>query len=831
MKKSILFVMLMLFAVSVSAETVKGNVVNERGEVMPFVTISVLKQDSTLITGAITNDDGKYEIQMANDKSQAGYILQASYVGYETAFGGPDFVLREETEHLKELEVKAKKPLIERQMDKLVVNVSASPLAAGSNGNDILRRSPGVRIDKDGNITVNGKSVEIWIDGKPSYLSGQQLKAMLDGTDGNTIEKIEIISNPSAKYDASGQGGIINIKTKRNMMRGLNGMLSAAYGGMYFSDVHRWLNTEYASLNLNYRGEKTYTFAQLTQVYAQNDVDFETSRETPVLKNYSYSHYDAGFQYYMLKIGNDWYIDSVNTLGFILNVPYMRINQHIIPGDNRGYTIIGTDTTNSVTNSMNSHIAPQHTANLNYTHTFDEALERELTVNVDYNRYNSAADNSQETRYDKPYMGTSSLGIDIRSRQVVNIYSGKLDFQTKFWQTGMIECGVKYGLSTTDNQMTTDSTLNDLPRPTMESAFRYDEHVAAAYISVGKQFGEHWSVKLGLRGEYTFSHGLWSQEGQDSVINKSYFDPFPTAYIGYTTKPLGKIGQPIAVSASYTRRIKRPSYYMLNPFKTYIDAYSYREGNTGLTPEFNNDVELHFSWTQYLNVTFNFAHTQNMFSSKITIMPDGTGKMQWINFGTCTTHGGNLSLTELPLVPKYMSLPDGTRTMQGAWLALTVNAGWLHFINKSYERQADGTPVFENRSHYGYVNGTLSAYLPKDWIMTFDGYWSSPMATGYDRSGSTYFLSFGVRKTYMQKGLIFNLNVQDLARSLVFRSEDLGQEPGYISWNRNTIRQQRVMFSITWMFGQYQQHKNRKVGDMDELGRLGGGGGGVSTGK
>ncbi len=825
MKKFFLGILLCM-AVGVAAETIKGGVIDAQGKAMPFVTISVLAPDSTLLTGAITDDDGKYEL----DVNASNYIIQASYVGYQTAFGGPDFVMREETERLAELEVKAKKPLIERQMDKLVVNVSASPLAAGSNGNDILRRSPGVRIDKDGNITVNGKSVEIWIDGKPSYLSGQQLKAMLDGTDGNTIEKIEIISNPSAKYDASGQGGIINIKTKRNMMRGLNGMLSAAYGGMYFNDVHRWLNTEYASLNLNYRGEKTYTFAQLTQVYAQNDVDFETSRETPVLKNYSYSHYDAGFQYYMLKIGNDWYIDSVNTLGFILNVPYMRINQHIIPGDNRGYTIIGTDTTNSVTNSMNSHIAPQHTANLNYTHTFDEALERELTVNVDYNRYNSAADNSQETRYDKPYMGTSSLGIDIRSRQVVNIYSGKLDFQTKFWQTGMIECGVKYGLSTTDNQMTTDSTLNDLPRPTMESAFRYDEHVAAAYISVGKQFGEHWSVKLGLRGEYTFSHGLWSQEGQDSVINKSYFDPFPTAYIGYTTKPLGKIGQPIAVSASYTRRIKRPSYYMLNPFKTYIDAYSYREGNTGLTPEFNNDVELHFSWTQYLNVTFNFAHTQNMFSSKITIMPDGTGKMQWINFGTCTTHGGNLSLTELPLVPKYMSLPDGTRTMQGAWLALTVNAGWLHFINKSYERQADGTPVFENRSHYGYVNSTLSAYLPKDWIMTFDGYWSSPMATGYDRSGSTYFLSFGVRKTYMQKGLILNLNVQDLARSLVFRSEDLGQEPGYISWNRNTIRQQRVMFSITWMFGQYQQHKNRKVGDMDELGRLGGGGG-VSTGK
>ena len=185
MKKFFLGIMLCM-AVGMSAETIKGSVIDAKGEAMPFVTISVLAPDSTLLTGAITDDDGKYEIEVNNPK----YIIQASYVGYQTAFGGPDFVLREETERLAELEVKAKKPLVERQMDKLVVNVSASPLSAGSNGNDILRRAPGVRIDKDGNITVNGKAVDIWIDGKPSYLSGQQLKAMLDGTDGNTIEKI-----------------------------------------------------------------------------------------------------------------------------------------------------------------------------------------------------------------------------------------------------------------------------------------------------------------------------------------------------------------------------------------------------------------------------------------------------------------------------------------------------------------------------------------------------------------------------------------------------------------------------------------------------------------
>lgn len=806
-----------------AAKTINGSVIDAEGKAMPFVTISVLTQDSSLLTGTITDDDGLYAIELTTNQ----YIIQASYVGYVTAYGGPDFVLREETEKLAEVEVKAKKPLIERQMDKLVVNVSASPLAAGSNGNDILRRAPGVRIDKDGNITVNGKSVEIWIDGKPSYLSGQQLKAMLDGTDGNTIEKIEIISNPSAKYDASGQGGIINIKTKRNMMKGLNGILSAAYGGMYFGDVKRWLQMDMVSLNLNYRSEKTYTYGQLTQVFGQNDIDLETYRKTPTLENYSYSGYAMDFQYYMVKVGNDWYIDSVNTFGFILQVPYMKANQWIIDGRNYAYTVEGTDTVSKSVSHTGAQIqSPQHTANLNYTHTFNDELERELTVNVDYNRYNNKTTNTQLTDYEEllPY----SLGLNINSQQVVDIYSAKLDFQTKFWKTGMIECGVKYGLSSTNNHMTTDSIFNDIPLSQTPQDFRYDEHVAAAYISVGKQFGEHWSVKLGLRGEYTYSFGNWLSA--DSVTRRSYFNPFPTAYIGYTTSPLGKLQQPIAVSASYTRRIKRPNYWMLNPFRTYIDAYSYQEGNTALTPEFNNDVELHFSWTQYLNVTFNFAHTQDMFSQKTTILPDGMGYTKWSNFGTCTTHGGNLSLTELPLVPKYVTAEDGTKTMQGAWLALTVNAGWFHFINKSYEKNAEGKPVYENRTHYGYVGGTLSAYLPKDWTLTFDGNWSSPMTTGYNKQGSMYFLSFGVRKMYMPKGLIFNLNIQDLARSLSMVDKSEGMAPGYESWHGNYVRQQRVMLSITWMFGQYQQHKNRKVGNMDELNRLGGGGG-VQTGN
>ncbi len=818
MKKIILLV-LILFSSIASAKTIKGRVTNQSGEPVEFATVSALSTDSALLTGAITNSQGEYVIEL----QVSDYILQASFIGYKTAFGGPNFILREETEQLQEVEVKAKQPLIERQMDKLIVNVGNSPLTAGSNGNDVLRRAPGVRIDKDGNITVNGKGVEVYIDGKPSYLNGQQLKAMLDGTDGNTIDKIEIISNPSAKYDASGQGGIINIKLKRNKMRGLNGMLSVAYGGMYFGDVKRWLQNDMVSLNLNYRTNKTYTFGQLTQVYAQNDIDFETCRSIPQfadkksMTNYSMSGYNIDFQYYMLKLGNDWYIDSTNTFGFILQVPYMNIRQNILKGRNFGYTTIDNDTIErSITNTDTHTKAPQHTANINYTHTFSEPLERELTANIDYKRYTSISHNVQTTDYQ-----LYNLGLDINSRQIAEIYSAKLDFQTKFWKTGMLECGVKYALSSTNNHMTTDSILNGDTPLTSSSDFKYREHVAAAYITAAKQFGEHWSVKLGLRGEYTYSYGDWLTA--DSVTTRSYFDPFPTAYLGYTSSPLGKLKQPVSVSMSYSRRIKRPNYYMLNPFVNYVDAYSYQIGNTKLVPEFNNDVEAHLSWTQYFNLTFNFSHTQNMFGQKTNIYPDGMGEMKWVNFGTCTTLGGNISLTELPIVPKYIKSDDGTRTMQGAWLALTVNAGYYHFLNKSYEKNADGTPWYRLNSHYGYVGGTLSAYLPKDWTISVDGNWSSPMTVGYRHETQFYYATFGVRKMLMKYGLIFNLNLQDVLRSMNFRFDDLGQEINYTSWSKNTVRQQRLTLTVTWMFGQQQHTKQRNVGNLDESSRLGNG--------
>ena len=843
-------------------KNIVGKVQDAQGEPIAYATVSLLTADSSLVTGAITDEKGAFNLNLPKRSENTGekvettsvdprpltpspqagrgsspaspvvrpgdrtsMILQVSFIGYKTvarAIHSGDanllITLQEESEELAEVEVKAKRQLIERQFDKIVLNVSNSPFAAGSNGKDLLKKAPGVQVDKDGNVTVNGKSVEVYIDGRPSYLSGDQLKAMLEGTDGSTIEKIEIISNPSAKYDAAGQGGIINIKTKRNMMQGLNGTLSASYGGMYYGDVEKWQNREMFSLNLNYRSEKTYTFATLTQLYVDQNIHVEVGSEAldtltqTRTERYDESEYVCDFQYYMAKIGNDWFIDKKNTFGFIFQAPFMIMRQDVPEGNGWGYTKVGDDIVeNSMSVLANPIRSQQYTANLNYTHVFNDSLDRELTVNVDYNRYAGQQGNSQQNRYYyNGFADTVVTGMDIETDQTVDIYSAKVDFQTRFWQTGVIEAGAKWAMSNTFNRMTTDSTLNGVARPTQHSDFDYSEQVAAVYISVAKQFGQKFNAKLGLRGEFTHSEGDWISA--DSTSMKNYFDVFPTAFFGYT--PTDKW----SMNVSYTRRIKRPNYYQLNPFRTYMDAHNYQEGNLELTPEFNNQVDLNFSYSQYVSLAFNFAHTQDMLSAHMELLSNGNGRQKWVNFGTCTTHGGNLSLTELPLVPKFETGADGTRQMTGAWLALTVNAAYYNFINRSY----DGT--YLNRNHYASASATLTAYLPQDWTLSVDGNYNTPLTIGYNKTDATWYMGAAVRKMWRKQGLILNIQAQDLLRSVHYRSESFGMAEGNSSYYYEKWRYQNVSMSLTWMFGQQQYVKRRNVGNMEEAERLGGGG-------
>lgn len=837
MKRATLILMTLIIYICCKGQNTISGIIKDAGNnAIPYATISILNTDSTLFNGTISDEDGHYSL---NTKTGT-YILRVSFIGYKTYFEAmetngnitKDITLQEETSELQEIEVKAKKQFIERQFDKLVMNVSQSAFAIGSNGKDLLKKAPGVNIDKDGNVTVNGKSVEVYIDNRPSYLSGEQLKAMLEGTDGSTIEKIEIISNPSAKYDASGRGGIINIKTKRNIMQGFNGTISASYGGMYYGNIKKMMNQEMFSANLNYRTDKTYSFLNLSQFYSNQQIGLSTYNSTfdsimnVKTERTDISEYDYKFQYYMAKIGNDWFIDKKNTIGFIFQVPLMLINESVDKGKGYGYTKTNGDIT-----SKNNYEAKypmntqQYNANINYTHTFSDSLSQELTVNLDYNRYNSRMNNSNTSTYYKLETGDEDYinGMNIFTGQKIDIYSAKLDFQSIFWNTGLIETGAKWAMSNTNNKMITDSITGNYSSPYWNTDFNYSEQVSALYISVAKQFGKKINAKIGLRGEYTYAKGIFTkpyatetkdgsnESTETKTAKQNFFNLFPTAFFGYT--PTNNV----SMNISYTRRIKRANYYQLNPFRTYINTYSYGEGNPDLNPEFNNQIDMNFIFFQYLSIAANFSHTQNMFSQKIELLDDGHQRMKWVNFGTCTTLGGNISLTEFPIVNKYMIMQDGSKQKAGAWLTMTLNGGYYYFINKAYDND------YNNRSNWGYGSATLNAYLPKDWTISVDGSYQAPLVSGYQKTSQTYYMGLGIRKYCRKTGLIFNLQIQDLLRSLKQTQETIGLEKGNSSLYTTEFRAQRVTLGVTWMFGKQQYQKQRNTGNIDETSRLGGG--------
>lgn len=819
------------------------------GHTVPYATVSVLNTDSALVTGAITDDNGFYSCQVG----KGTYILQVSYVGYNTAnclFSVSknttleDIYITETTSELKELEVKATRPLIERQMDKLVLNVSQSAFAVGHSGQDILRKAPGVNIDKDGNVTVNGKSVEVYIDGRPSYMSGEQLRGLLMGTDASTIEKIEIITNPSSKYEAAGQGGIINIKLKKNKSKGLNGTLSANYAGMYFRDVQQYVQNDFVTLGLNYRGEKTYTSLSLTQVYAKQSVSLNSQSQMPIVldgqtfdqKSISQTDYGIGFQYYNMRVSNDFYINPKNTLGFILNVPIMKFGIDMQGGNQSQVSLWqGTscrDTLQDIsTQGQSSNYSPQHTANINYTHTFNDSLSRELTANIDYNRYANGESNEQQNgiRINKTGLIVPQE-LNIQTQQIINIYSAKVDFQTAFWKTGMLECGAKWALSNTANRMTMDSVMTASYRRLDTTDYDYAEHVAAVYISASKQFNQHWNAKIGLRGELTSATGYYHQSNQyDTVHIKPYFNLFPTAFVGYSPN------KDWNMNISYTRRIKRASYYQLNPFVNYLNAHTYTCGNPNLQPEFNHQVDMNFAYSRYVSLGFNFAHTQGMQNQRVQIQSNGDIMRTWVNFGTCTTHGGNLSLTELPLVPKfqrdssgaYVRNEKGKRTFNEAWLTLTLNANAYHFINKATNDPTYGT----QKQWYSSFYACLTAYLPKDCQLSLDGSWSSPCVNGYSEWSGYYDMNIAFKKQFLQKRLTLTIKVDDLLNSMYFGSKEVGLAEGYYSEVSQHVRAHSVGVGLTYIFGQQQYHKWRKVGNVEESSRLGGSGNNGIGGK
>ena len=598
---------------------VSGSLSNEQGKPMDYATVSLIRAaDSTLVKGALSNDNGVYTFDHIN----AGkYMVKATVVGYEKAVSTP-FTVSENTPTvaapalsmkagnttLKTVNITANKPLIERKIDRTVMNVENSVLAAGNTAMEILAKAPGVTIDKDDNISLKGKQgVTVMINDKLTYLTSAQLATLLKSTDGNTIKSIEIITNPSAKYDAAGNSGIINIKLKKNSQSGTNGSITVgAAKGKFWRD-NSSLNLNHKEGNLNVFG----TFSRGDNKRLRDIAIDRTTRDSTGRPTYfkQFTAMQSTNHYNNYRIGADYDVTSKNTIGFVVS-GYSNTEKD----NNDGKTTIGAQP-NVVDTSLNTTSVIDQSYK-NFALNLNDRLKidtsgQELSIDLDYSKFK----NNSNARYDTYYFlanGQSAKDPQLLRNQTpsnITIYTGKVDYTKPLTKTIKLEAGAKFSSVKTDNDLQAqidegNGYINDTTRT---NRFIYTEKITAGYLNLNKQF-KKTSVQLGLRSEYTQSNG--DLMGQ-SAVKRSYLNFFPSVFINQTLNDKNEI------SFSYSRRIDRPGYDDLNPFVYYLDPYTFSQGNAFLRPQYTNNFEFNYTYNKSVNVSLGYSRTTDVIAELV----------------------------------------------------------------------------------------------------------------------------------------------------------------------------------------------------------------------
>lgn len=770
-------------------------------EPLGWATVALMKADSTIVAGVACDAEGAYALQVA----PGAYIMKVSLLGYadhcecislkagKTALD--PIYLDADTQQLASATLTERVKLVEMKIDKLVMNVSQSAFAQGSNALELMKKAPGVTIDKDGNVKLNGKTVSVWIDGRPSHADGKSLEALLRSTNGESIDKFEIMEHPSAKYDAEGQGGIINIKTKKNLLAGLNGSMGLGGGGMHFSWIEQTPWQQSSWLNLGYRTQKTNTFFSIYEGFYNTPMELLNTTLLPQndFKQFGNTVLLNFYHNYNVKLGNDWFINDKNTIGFILYMPgeYTTMNSK---GSTTEQWI--ADQHQMMSNSLiaNKNQSTQYTANLNYTHIFDPARASEVTANLDYYRSNGKEHNTQDdvTRYDAVPDVVSLTNQSIDATKIYDIYSAKADYQSVVFQKYMLEAGAKWALSMTDN----DTREVKTAVPDNLITFGYKEHIGAGYVSMAGQLGPKVSAKVGLRGEYTYSKGDWISAGR--TTQKNYFDLFPTVYLGYTPSADWRL------STSYSRRISRPNYTQLNPNKTYIDSRTYIVGNPEILPQYSDDVNFVAGYGQHLSLVLGYNHTGNTVTQIPSYSPDGNQYLTWDNYGTNRIAVTGLSIAALPV---------------GKFLQWTASANGI-YINSVSEKMSATSNCFG-----GQVYTALSFLFPKNWKLDWDATYSSRMRMANYDIHPVFYSDLALKKSCLDDRMNITLSVNDIFRSRTNDIDMIDQSgSGAISNIGQKYYTQKVLLDITWSFGKAKQTRQRKVGNLEEMSRTGGSG-------
>lgn len=635
----------LLPAAAHAQHTVSGTVTSPAGMIDNAVVILEKEADNTILQTTLTDSGGRYAVTLPETiplrirVTAMGYLEVAKMITAGAADQQLDFMLTADKQQLTEVTVSSRRPLIERKPDRIIFNVGGSVTLSGANALDAVKKAPGVMLSQqDNSLRLIGKSaVQVLINDRLQQLSGEDLLAYLQGIPAEQIERIEIITAPPAKYDASGNAGLINIVLKKNRNPGLNANLRAGYEQASYGKGIAGADAGYQDRKLNLNGNIQYsngsnqigeslrtTYPQ--QVFAVNDDYLKTLKPLQYGFSGSYAvspNSTAGLQFSANNMNRS---DAGNSSTRVFRLPGLVQDSSMLTGNN----------------SLRKN--QTYTLNANYTWKADSSGKK-VELNANRLWFRGRRGNDFETiNYAGDFREPTGAGSrnQTAGTQSINITTAQADVELPF-RGAHISFGGKLGFisNRSDNHFRYFDDGYFYEDPAISNAFDYTEKVQAIYVNAARTWGK-WDLQAGLRGEFTQTSGFSHNLAQ--VNTNHYFNLFPTVFLQYNQN------EDHVWNASYSKRINRPDYRSLDPFRSYATPYHYSEGNPFLLPSFNHNAELNYTYKGRYTATLFYQYEQNHFGS-VWMVDSARNITSGIsrNFAGFTAWGMNVMATLQPV--------------------------------------------------------------------------------------------------------------------------------------------------------------------------------------
>ncbi|PRX56875.1 outer membrane beta-barrel family protein [Flagellimonas meridianipacifica] len=777
---------------------ITGKVVDEDNNSIAFANVLLLRAaDSTFVQGTSTDDTGRFILQEVQPNL---YLLQASYIGVGSIPRGLDItadvslgaLIIPSSTNLDEVVVTAKRPTVQRLTDRLVFYVENSVVSQGSSW-DILRSTPGVIINQE-ELQIRGQSATVYLNDRKVQLSGQEVRDLLQGFSGANIKSVEVITNPSARYDAE-DGPILNIVTSKAITPGykgsINGSATQAVFPKYSFGTSHYYKTEKLNLFANYsinpkkeirKTDKGINFInEEDNVFSVWDTEYEQiDTSTPQNAN----------------IIVDYELDSRNSLNLTSNLAFnldqSRENQLENDIFNAQAQLDSTFNTQSDTNLDNTNLA----VDLTYEHKLKKQGAK-LAFNGHYTFYDGSSFQSLNSSY---FDGTGGFirdfGFNSDATQDIQIFTGQADYSSPLGQ-GSIEAGLKVSSIDSESQLVFSDFIgfSDTVDESLSDVFVYEENVYAAYFSWVKNW-EKWSMKLGVRGELTDASG--TSLTLNEINTQDFFEPFPSVYILYSPS------ENHSFSFDYGRNVVRPKYNDLNPFSFFFNENDFEEGNPRLFPSFSNNFNLNYTLNN--EFFFDIYYRDNGENIADLVFQDNTNlTLRELKQNVTGSQSYGLDFTVSKGILPFWFLYAYTSIFHEEETFVAVESG-----NQEFTAEVDGV--------YGYLANYIT--ISKDGSFTGEVTMTylSKFLFGSYIADEQLNLTLGLRKSLFDNRASISLTAEDILEQYIptYRSRYLNQDNFY----RRRPETQFIRFGFTYNFGNFRLNDNQRGIDKKERDRL-----------